>query len=200
MLAAAAVLPAQNVDPAPLVPADPLVPDYQPVTNAQRWDHYWNGTLLSSSLYAATLGSALWDHLDHDPPEWRQGLKGYGRRSVSEYGFHVVQVSVHQAGATALGYDPRYQHCDCKGFFRRTAHSVKWSFLTRNNAGQTRFDVPALAGAYGAGMLSMYWYPNRYNALTDGVREGNHEVGLMVGVNFFREFGPELKRSFRIGN
>lgn len=196
MLSASALY-AQTVAPDPL---STVAPDYQPLTDAQRWNHYWNETLLSSSFYGATFGSALLDQVDHDPPEWHQGLKGYARRSVSEYGYHIVQSTIHQAGAAALGYDPRYQHCDCKGFFHRTGHAIAWSFLTKNAAGQTRFDAPMMAGAYGSSMLSMYWYPSRYNALSDGVRVGNHEVGLIIGVNVIKEFGPELKRTFKFRN
>ncbi len=196
MLAGMISLPvsAQNVDP------NAAAPPYQALTGSERWGLYWNGTLLSSNIYEASLGTALVDHLEHDPPEWRQGIAGYGRRSASEYGFHLIQATVHQAGAAALGYDPRYQRCDCTGFWRRSGHAIKWSFLTRDNAGKTRFDVPAMAGAYGAGMLSMYWYPHRFNPLADGVRVGNQEVGLVVGFNVIREFGPDLKHIFRIRN
>ncbi len=175
---------AQTVDP------NAAATSYQALTSSERWNFYWNGTLLSQGLYEASLGSALVDHIDRTPPEWRQGIKGYARRSASEYGFHIVQSTVHQAGAAALGYDPRYQHCGCTGFWRRTGHAIKWSFLTRNNAGATRFDIPAMAGAYSAGMLSMYWYPQRFNPLTDGVRVGNQEVGLVVGFNVVRELVP----------
>lgn len=196
LLASAVGLPALAQTPDP----NAALLTYQPLTPSERWNFYWNGTLLSSSLSAASFGSAIIDHLAHDPPEWRQGIEGYGRRSASEYGFHIIQATVHQAGAAALGYDPRYQQCDCKGFWRRTGHAVKWSFLTRNNAGDTRFDIPSMAGAYGASMLSMNWYPHRYNALTDGVRVGNHEVGLIVGFNVLREFGPDLKHAFHIRN
>ncbi len=185
---------AQSVDPAP------VLPDYQPLTSAQRWDRYFNGTLLSSTLYGASFGAALVDHLHHDPPEWRQGFAGYTRRSASEYGLHVIDATVHQGAAAALGYDPRYRHCDCSGFFRRSAHAIKWSFVTRNSAGQTRFDLPVMAGSYGGGMLSTMWYPHRYNALSDGVRVGNKEVGLHVGLNILHEFGPELKRAFHLKN
>ena len=187
----AAALSAQPVDPT----ATP--PSYQPLTSSQRWDHYWKGTLLSPTLYVASLGSAFAEHLDRDPPEWREGFEGYARRTASEYAVHIIQASIHQSAAAALGYDSRYYQCDCKGFFRRTAHAVKWSFFTRNQAGQIRFDAPVMAGAYAGGMISMSWYPHRYNGLTDGVRVGNQEIGLVVGANIIREFGADLRHIFK---
>jgi hypothetical protein len=190
-LASMAVLP---------VFAQSSAPSYQSLTRAERWNFYWNDTLLSSTLVEASFASAVADQITHDPPEWRQGVEGYARRSASEYGVHVVQATIHQAGAAALGYDPRYLACDCKGFWRRSAHAVKWSFLTRNNEGATRADIPAMAGAYGAGMISMSWYPKRFGGLTDGVRVGNQEMGLVVGFRVIREFAPDLKRFFHIRN
>ena len=34
----------------------------------------------------------------------------------------------------------------------------------------------------------------------DGVREGTQQFGIHVGANVFREFAPELKRTFHLGN
>ncbi len=72
--------------------------------------------------------------------------------------------------------------------------------MTRNNEGETRFDVPAIAGAYSSGMLSMYWYPHRFSPLTDGVRVGNQQMGFYVGMNVLREFAPDVKRGLHLKN
>ena len=99
-----------------------------------------------------------------------------------------------------MGYDPRYLSCQCKGFFRRTGHAFKWSLVTKNESGRTRFDFPEIAGAYGSGMLSTYWYPDRYRPLADGVRSGNQQMIFVVAINVVKEFGPEIKRTFRFGH
>jgi hypothetical protein len=46
----------------------------------------------------------------------------------------------------------------------------------------------------------MYWYPRRYNPLSDGVRVGNQQAGFDLGINLIREFSPELKKAFRFGH
>jgi len=178
----------------------PPVPAYKPLSGAERWHRYWKDTILSPGLYFAATGAASGSQLAHDPPEWHQGAKGYARRSASLLGLFTIQETVAQAGAAALGYDPRYIQCECRGFFRRSGHAILWTFLTKNEQGSTRFNLPALAGAYGSGMLSTYWYPPRYNPLSDGVRVGNQQVGFDVGVNLIREFSPELKKFFRFGH
>ncbi len=177
--------------------AQPAAPSYVPLNSHERWKRYWDESFLSPGLYFAALGSATFAQLANDPPEWRQGAAGYGRRSVSLLGLFAMDVTIHEGGAAVLGYDPRYFHCKCTGLLPRTGHALVWSFITHDNKGRVRIDFPALAGAYGSGMLSMYWYPHRYSPLTDGVRVGTQDLGFQIGVNVLREFGPEIKRVFR---
>jgi hypothetical protein len=169
---------------------------YSPLSAGDRWRRYLDQAAFSPRVYFAVTAIAAVSQLEHDPPEWGQGITGYGRRSLSEFGVLTIQTTVHEGGAAVLGYDPRYLASDQPGFWHRTGHAVKWSFLTKNAAGSTRFDVPAVAGAYGGGMLSMFWYPHRFNPVSDGVRIGSQQVAYAVGVNIFREFSPELKRIF----
>jgi hypothetical protein len=171
---------------------------YTPLTASERWEHYRHETFLSPGIYLAALAAAGGTQLAKDPPEWGQGLDGYGKRAASFLATYAIQSTVHEGAAAALGYDPRYLHCDCKGGGRRLVHALVWSFLTKNEEGRTRFNSPTIAGAYAGGMIPYLWYPSRYSPLKDGSREGSQEVGIIMGVNIFREFGPELKRFFRL--
>lgn len=189
-------LPSSDPDPDPGTTSVQAATPYQPLTAAERWHLYWRETLLTPGLIGAAAVSASYAELYRDPPEWRQGVEGWAKRSLYWAGVTVTQETIRQGADAALGYDPRYRKCDCKGFFRRSGHAVLWTFLTRDGAGNTRVDVPSLASAYGAGMLSMLWYPRRYSPLKDGVRAGTQEIGLSVGLSAFREFAPELKRVF----
>jgi len=173
---------------------------YRSMTGAERWTHYWKGTMLSPRIYGASLGGGFISHLENDPPEWRQGMAGYGRRVASSLGVRIVQETVHQAGSAAMGYDPLYRRCECQGVWRRSVHAVKWSFVTRNKEGQTRFDLPAMGSAYAGSMISMEWYPHRYTPWGDGVRYGHYQAGLVVGLNVLREFMPDVKRILKIKN
>jgi hypothetical protein len=169
---------------------------YTPLTSSERWEHYVHKTFLSPGLYFASLGEAGGLQLSKDPPEWGKGFTGYEKRAVTVYATYAFQYTVQDATAAAFGYDPRYIHCDCKGTGRRLAHVVLWSFLTKNNEGNTRFNAPFIAGAYAGGMLPYLWYPGRYSPFKDGLRDGNQELGITVGTNLFREFAPELRRFF----
>jgi hypothetical protein len=188
--------PSDNPDPDPASSSAEAASPYQPLSASERWHRYWRETLLGPGLIGSAAGAASWAEVTRDPPEWREGVEGWAKRSLYWTGVIATQATIRQGADAALGYDPRYQKCDCKGFFRRSGHAVLWTFLTRDSAGNMRFDVGSLAGAYGSGMLSMLWYPRRYSPLKDGFRAGTQEVGLTVGLNTLREFGPELKRAF----
>jgi hypothetical protein len=171
---------------------------YLPLDSSQRWEHYWHNTFLYPGLYFAALGVAGGMQLTKDPPEWGQGLAGYSKRAGTFFATYAIQDAVHEAGDAALGYDPRYIHCECKGGVRRIAHAVAWSFLTKNDQGRTRFNAPVVAGAYASEIVPYLWYPTRYSPLKDGFRGGSQEIGITVGLNIIREFGPEFKRLFRV--
>lgn len=167
-----------------------------PLTSSDRWSLYKDKTWLAPDFYIGALATAALSQAAADPPEWRQGASGYGRRMGSWIGVFGIEETVHHGGAAALGYDPRYSRCNCGGFLRRSGHAIKWSFVTKNQAGRTRLDVPALAGAYAGGIISTYWYPNRYQPMKDGVRTGHQEIGYGIAFHLIDEFTPELKRVF----
>jgi hypothetical protein len=170
---------------------------WQPLSGDERWTNFWDTTMADPTFYTGALVSAGYSQITKDPPEWHQGASGLARRTSSWLAVYGIQETIHQGGAAILGYHPRYLSCECNGFFHRTAHAIKWTFLTKNTSGQTRLDLPVIAGTYGASMLSTYWYPARYQALSDGVRAGNQQMALSIGLNFLREFQPDLRRLFK---
>lgn len=136
------------------------------------------------------------EHLDNAPPEWRQGAQGYFKRAASQFGQFAADDSIRSGLAAAAGLDTRYRRCECSGSGRRTVHAIRWSFVTRNNEGKTRFDWPRLAGAYGSGFVMDAWYPERFGP-KDAFRQGHTEFGAAIGGNLLREFTPEIKRLLR---
>ena len=179
--------------------ANPPAPgNYQPLDSTGRWRHYLDDTWRSGGYYVAAVATAIDAQLERNPPEWRRDAAGFGARTASWIGVFGIQESIHHGGAAVLGYDPRYLPCQCRGFLRRSAHAVQWSLVTKNSSGQTRPDLPAIAGAYGSGILSTSWYPARYRPLSDGVRVGNEQMIFVVGINVIKEFAPELKRALRL--
>jgi hypothetical protein len=167
------------------------------LTSSQRWDHYLHQSFLSPALYFVSFAAAGGAQFEKDPPEWKQGLEGYSKRTGNLFATFSIQTSVQEGAAAALHYDPRHVRCDCQGGGHRLAHAIFWSFLTKNDAGQTRFNFPVVAGAYAGGVIPLLWYPDRYSLLKDGVRRGSQDLGFAVGTNLIAEFSPELRHLFR---
>jgi hypothetical protein len=180
--------------------APPLLlhPDYKPMTAKERLNHYLNEAYLSPEHYVASLGAAAGDQLHKSPPEWGQGARGYSKRAASEFGVLTIETTVREGLAAGMGLESRYIRCDCQGFLPRTGHAIKMSFLTYDNQGRRRIDLPVMAGSYAGGMLAQYWYPGRFNPLSDGVRMGTQQFGVHIGANVMREFMPEMKRAFHL--
>ena len=177
-------------------PAPPEDPGYAPPNGIERSDRFFKEYLGSPFTYIAAAGAASGGQIGNDPREWGRSWEGYGKRVGTMFALFTIDTGVHEAGDAALGLDPRYFRCRCRGGLRRSWNAVEMSFLAYDRKGRKRFDLPQLAGAYGSGMIVTTWYPQRYNPLVQGVQMGHQQIGFVVGINLIREFSPELKRFF----
>jgi hypothetical protein len=193
-LGAASDSAAQSVtSDSPEAPSHVLPPA---LSGKERWHLYLDENYLSPGIYFASFGSALGGHAANDPRDWGGGFKGYGGRAASQYGLFAIQNTIHDGGAAALGYEPRYFRCQCTGVWRRTGHAFEMTFLTYDQHGHKRLDLPQLAGAYGSGMISTLWYPKGYSPLVQGVQAGHAQLGFVAGIHLIQEFSPEIKRTW----
>jgi hypothetical protein len=171
----------------------------QPLTGRQRLALFWSNSYNSPGAFAALSVSALAGQLENKPAQWSTDGNGYTRQFASAYGQLVARNVIHQGMAAASGLDPRYFACQCKGALRRSGHALKMSFATFNRSGRMTLDVPQLAGAYGSGMISTYWYPHRlYSPLVQGVQFGHEEMAEIFGDNLFHEFASDLKSALHL--
>lgn len=123
------------------------------------------------------------------PPEWGQGMSGYGSRFGSNFGITVIGVTTRYTLAKALGEDTLYYRCTCRGFVPRVSHAML-STLTgrRGDDGHRVFSVPSLVAPYAGSMAAVYgWYPSRFGA-KDGFRIGNYNLLAYAGSNVVLEF------------
>jgi hypothetical protein len=139
------------------------------------------------------------DQADNSPPEWKQGVKGYGKRFGSDFAILAVSTTARYALSEAFHEDALYYRCECTGVFRRLSHAVISTFIARRgDDGHRVFSFPAVVAPYAGSMTAVYgWYPNRYNAM-DGFRIGNYSLLEYVGANIALEFfhsGPHSWRS-----
>ena len=123
------------------------------------------------------------------PPEWNQGLKGYGKRFGSNLAITAVSTTTRYALAEVFKEDTLYYRCECTGAFPRLGHAMISTFIARRgDDGHRVFSIPALVAPYAGTMTAVYgWYPSRYGA-KDAFRLGNYSMLGYVGQNIVLEF------------
>lgn len=174
-------------------------PTWRPMTGRERFARFWSDTYDSPGAFLTISLDALVDQVRNEPTQWSTDGSGYTRRFASAYGQLAARNTIHEGLAAASGFDLRYAPCQCKGVFRRTGHALKMSFVTASRSGRMTLDVPQLAGAYGSGMISTYWYPHRlYNPLVQGVQFGHEEMGEVFVENLLHEFTSDLKSALHL--
>jgi hypothetical protein len=137
------------------------------------------------------------NQFDNSPPDWKQGMAGYGKRFASDFGSSAVTATTRYALAEAFHEDTLYYRCECKGVFRRFGHAMISTFVSRRgDDGHRVFSFSALVAPYAGTMTAVYgWYPRRFNAM-DGFRMGNYSLLGYAGANVTLEFFHSGPRSW----
>ena len=152
-------------------------------------DTYGHRAWLTS---ASTAGIRQWIN---SPPEWEQGMKGYGRRFASSMGENIIRSTVRLGVGAALHEDPRYFASARKGVLRRSLHAVTFVFVPCNDYGHRTVGVSRLAGALSSGFISNTWYPERLSNTSHAMSRAGIAVGGDAALNLFHEFWPDIKRA-----
>jgi hypothetical protein len=128
------------------------------------------------------------------PEEWKQGAGAYGKRFASTVGCSGIHAVLAFGLDSTLHQDPRYFRSRSTGFWRRTAHALRATILTRTDRGGETLSTWRLGSAYGAAFLSNQWYPDRLNTVRLGALQGSLQLGFDFASNLGAEFLPDLKR------
>lgn len=166
-----------------------------PLNAQQRRDLYLSQTLTTPGAYLKRMFQAGVDQWRKAPPQWDANWAGYGARFASREGQFITANSVAALGNAKLRYEPRYDQCQCKGFWPRTRHAIVRNFMTYDSSEEHR--VPQLAlygGAFAGGLVSTAWKPHPRNAFAEGGRGMLGQAGWGTLLNFFIEFGGDINR------
>ena len=174
-------------------PYIPVQEALRPLSTREREQIYFRQTFLTAGSYAARMFSAGLDQARGEPYQWGGGTAGYGRRYAARYGEFVVQNTFVAAGNAALGYEPRYDFCRCRGFWPRTRHAISRAFVAYNRTEQElRPQIPTYAGAFGAGMLYSSWLPQRHDVWKGGAYSVLSQAGIGSAYNVVSEFSLDI--------
>jgi hypothetical protein len=157
-----------------------------PSTSVRFKRYVWN-TVGPFSLLGAGVGAGI-DQWDNNPPEWRQGASGYGKRFASKLGQNAIQQTVTYGLSEAFGLDSGFEKSSRRGFGPRLADALVQNVTSRTHSGKRIISAPRLAGFYAGGLIpALTWYPSRYG-YKDGLRAATFSLGAGFLTNVLREF------------
>src|ERR1700739_159616 len=166
-----------------------------PLSNHQRFQLFLRQSFLTPGVYVKTAFFALSDQAQNHPPEWGDGFGGYAKRVGSRYGQFVAQNALTATGNALLGYETRYDRCQCTGFWPRTRHAVVRNFVTYNRTEkELRPQLGMYAGAFGGGVIAGTWQPANPSLVTKGYQGFVTTAIFGVGSNWLGEFAPDITR------
>ena len=166
-----------------------------PLTAEERRELYLQQTLVTPGAYMKRMFAAGMDQIRGTPAQWDDGWGGYAERYASREGQFISANSLAALGNAALKYEPRYDQCQCRGFWPRTRHALLRNFVTYNQSEQElRPQLGLYAGSFGGGMISAAWKPRPRNAFAEGGRAMLGQAGYGALLNFFIEFAGDINR------
>jgi hypothetical protein len=166
-----------------------------PLTVPERRELYLQQTLATPGAYMKRMFAAGIDQARGVPYQWGGGFGGYGKRFASREGQFITANSVTALGNAALGYEPRYDQCQCSGLWPRTRHAILRNFLTYNHSEQElRPQLGLYAGEFAGGTVSGTWKPQPRNAFAEGGRALLGQAAYGSLLNFFTEFANDINR------
>jgi hypothetical protein len=171
----------------------------KPLTGNERWKLYVRESFTTPGIYVKIVLFTASDQIFNNPKEWGRNWGGFGKRLASREGQFVIQNSFSSLGDALLQYEPRYDRCNCSGFWPRTKHAVVRNFVTYNKTEQAlRPQYASYGAALGAGMMTSLWKPGE-SAWTEGYHGVITQVWAGVAGNWIGEFAPEISRVLHRG-
>ena len=143
-------------------------------------------------LYSAA-GAGIGQWRD-EPPEWRQGAAGFGRRFAASEGWKVTQNSISLGFDKAFGLDPRFHRSNETRIWPRLRGAVMQTLVAYKDSGGRSFNYSEVCGSYGASLISNSWFPSHSNGVGDALERGTIGLSLNTASNVAKEFWPDIRR------
>jgi hypothetical protein len=164
-----------------------------PLTLGDRLRIYGRVVVSPPTALGPALGAAVTQWED-EPPEWRQGAKGYGRRFASGYGRNLIGDTISFGIAALDGEDPRYSPSKDTRILARTGHAIASTFVSRREDGTRRPAFANFAGIYGAAFIADAWYPSSRVTVPYALERGSTALASNVAYHVLVEFWPQIKK------
>lgn len=168
--------------------------DFRPLSQQER-THLYVETMINPFGYIKTAFSAGIDHWRDKPPEWQQGMSGYGKRYVNILAQYSIQRTVTYGLSSSLREDNRYFNSGRQGFWTRTRYAVMSGLMARHDDGSRHISISQLGGVAASAFLSRAWQPRSQNSAEDGAVSFGITMLSNMGFGVVKEFLPDVGRA-----
>jgi hypothetical protein len=168
------------------------------LTGDQRFKLFVRQSFTTPGIYIKTGFFTLHDQYENTPPEWGDGIEGFGKRLGTRHTQYLMQNAFTSSGNAALGWEPRYDRCRCDGFWPRTRHAIKRNFVTYDRTEQhLRPQLMPYIAAFGSGAITAMWEPDNTEILTKGYQSAVTQIWWGSMSNMLGEFAPDVLKKLR---
>jgi hypothetical protein len=168
---------------------------YMPITPKQKLTiaakDSFDYPLLGLAAFLAGYGQ-----LTNENPSFGQGWAGYGRRVGVEYADQAIGNMLTEGFfPVMLREDPRYFRRGYGGVWSRTWYAATRVFVTKTDAGGTRFNFSEVAGNATGAVISDAYTPDQRN-VGDTIETWWAQIGIDSASQVLKEFWPDIKHKF----
>jgi hypothetical protein len=136
---------------------------------------------------------AAYGQLENSHPQFGQGWAGYGRRVGTSYADQAIgNMMTEGIFPSLLHEDPRYFRRGYGPFWSRTWYAATRVFVTRTDAGGTRFNFSEVLGNATGTAISNLYYPDDHT-VGDNVEKLGQQIGIDAISQVLKEFWPDIK-------
>ncbi len=165
---------------------------YMPITPKQKLaiaaKDSFDYPLLGLAAFLAGYGQ-----LTNENPSFGQGAAGYGRRVGVEYGDQAIGNMLTEGFFPILLHeDPRYFRRGYGSFLSRTWYAATRVFVTKTDAGGTRFNFSEIVGNAAGTAISDAYTPDQRTA-GDNVETWWLQISIDSASQVLKEFWPDIK-------
>jgi hypothetical protein len=164
---------------------------------ASRFRYYAQTTFSPFAAVGPVLGASATEWITGNPPEWGQGIPGFGRRLLSGYTRQAISNTIILGVSMADREDPRHYHTGQHGFLKRGLFAAREAVISRDVDGGLMPAYSRIAGDYAAGFISDTWYPAREANFHSALYRGSTALASDIIYQEFKEFWPDFRRKFR---
>ena len=143
-------------------------------------------------LVAAALAGI--GQLSNQNPSFGQGAAGYGRRLGTGFADQAIgNMMTESIFPSMLHEDPRYFRRGYGSVGSRIWYAATRVFVTKTDAGGTRFNFSEVLGNATGVAISNAYYPDQRNAADNAWKLGE-QIAIDASSQVLKEFWPDVKR------